>query len=56
MSLHIRPPKVRELLRHFGWSDLLEPEDEDPRNDDAEDVNESQGEAYEAEDEGLQAE
>ena len=56
MSLNICPPKVRELLRYFGWSDLLEPEDEDPRDDDAEDVDESQGEAHEAEDESLEAE
>ena len=56
MSLNIRPPKVRELLRNFGWSDLLEPEDEDPRDDDAKDVDESQGEAHEAEDESLEAE
>ena len=39
MGLHIRLPEVRELLRYLGRGDLLQPEDEDPSDDDAEDVN-----------------
>ena len=45
VSLDVLPPEMLELLGHFSWSDLLQSEDEDPGDDDAEDVDEGEGEA-----------
>ena len=38
VSLDVISPEMLELLRDFGRSNLLQPEDEDPRDDDAQDV------------------
>ena len=54
VGLHVSPPEMLELLRHFGRGDLLESEDEDPGEDDAEDVDEGEGETDQTQQEGLQ--
>ena len=45
MSLDVFSPEMLELLGHFGRSDLLQSENEDAGDDDAEDVDEGEGEA-----------
>ena len=53
VSLDVISPEMLELLRDFGRSNLLQPEDEDPGDDDAEDVDQGEGETDEAQQEGL---
>ena len=54
VGLHVCPPEMLELLRDLGRGHLLQPEDEDPGDDDAEDVEEGEGETDQAQEEGLE--
>ena len=52
----VNKEKLTELLWDFSRSDLLEPEDEDPGDDDTEDVDQGEGETDQSQQEGLQRE
>ena len=53
VSLDILLPEMSKLLRNLLWCDFLQLEDKNTCDDDAEDVDESQGKAGQSKVEGL---